>query len=158
MGGWEDMAFCGAPWSWHLPPAAPRDPPGNPGRKKPLGSSGRSPGSPFPAPRQHQGDKGGSCSWQGSVRGLLEERRCCPTASSPAGPHGAGQGGPGPGHCHSEPWGDVCSAHSFISLRFSRAQSLISENFSTFSDLLLYLKIRLDQPGHFRMKPLLSLV
>lgn len=94
-------------------------PPGNPGREKSLGSSGRSPGSPFPAPRQCRGDKGWSCSWQGAVKGLLEEWHCAQRLLPPQDLLGPSMGALGSASTLAKHWGGICSAHSFISVQFS---------------------------------------
>lgn len=80
----EDTVICRgrALWSWHLLAVAPRDPREILAQRRLLAAAAVPPGSPFPAPCQHWGDKGGSCSWRGAEKGLLEERHCClPTAS-----------------------------------------------------------------------------
>lgn len=152
---WGDTVLCRgrALWSWHLMAVAPRDPREILAHRRLLAAAAVPPGSPFPAPCQHWGDKGGSCSWRGAEKGLLEERHCClPAASLQNLPRLPGTGALGSATA-SKLWGGVCSLPSA-----SHASFLSSKcgNFITFSDLYLYLNTRSDQQEHFRMKPLIT--
>lgn len=71
-----EAELSGAGTSW------PRDPREILAQRRLLAAAAVPSGSPFSAPCQHWGDKGGSCSWQGAEKGLLEERHCCLPATS----------------------------------------------------------------------------